>query len=107
MSVQEIGPNSTMGDILNAYPSAKVALFQRYHIGGCASCGYQPEDTLTGVLQTHNIVDSLDTVIDYIQANQDVEGTRHNHPKEGAQALQLPEKLDLFDLRSAEEWEAT
>ena len=106
MSVQEIGPDSTMGDILNAYPSAKVALFQRYHIGGCASCGYQPEDTLTGVLQTHNIADSLDTVIDYIQDSQDVEARLHIHPKEVAEALDHGEKLQFFDVRSAEEWEA-
>src|SRR5437762_12805434 len=97
MSVQEIGPNSTMGDILNAYPSAKVTLFQRYHIAGCASCGYQLEDTLTGVLQTHNIADSLDTVIDYIQDSQDVEARLHIPPKEVAEAFDRGENLQLFN----------
>jgi hypothetical protein len=51
MSLVEIGPSSTMEEILHAYPSAKVGLFQRYHIGGCASCGYQPADTLAGHCQ--------------------------------------------------------
>ena len=46
MSLVEISPSSTMEEILYAYPSANVGLFQRYHIGGCASCGYQPVDTL-------------------------------------------------------------
>ena len=37
MLLQEIGPDTTMEEILRAYPSAKIGLFQRYHIGGCAS----------------------------------------------------------------------
>jgi len=45
-SLVEIGPSSTMEEILYAYPSANVGLFQRYHIGGRTSCGYQPVDTL-------------------------------------------------------------
>ena len=49
MSLQEIGPDTTMEEILRAYPSAKIGLFQRYHIGGCASCCYQPTDTLAEV----------------------------------------------------------
>jgi hypothetical protein len=57
MSLVEIGPSSTMEEILDAYPSARVGLFQRYHIGGCASCGYQSADTLAAVCQTHNIAD--------------------------------------------------
>jgi len=63
VSSQEIGPNTTMAEILDAYPSAKVGLFQRYHIGGCASCGYQPRDTLQEVCATHDIADPLDAVI--------------------------------------------
>jgi len=55
VSSPEIGPNTTMAEILDAYPSAKVGLFQRYHIGGCASCGYQPGDTLQEVCATHDI----------------------------------------------------
>ena len=49
--------HSTMGEVLEAYPSAQRALFQRYHIGGCNSCGYQPGDTLDAVARSHNILD--------------------------------------------------
>jgi hypothetical protein len=38
-----------MEEILQVYPSAKVGLFQRYHIGGCESCSYQPTETLVEV----------------------------------------------------------
>ena len=58
-----------MEEILHAYPSANVGLFQRYHLGGCASCGYHPVDTLAAVCQTNNIMDSMDDVITCIRGS--------------------------------------
>jgi rhodanese-related sulfurtransferase len=107
MWLAEIGTNSTMEEILRAYPSAKVGLFQRYHIGGCASCGYQLTDTLAEVCRTHNITDSLDTVIACIRQSQEVEAQLHIRPTEVAAALKRGEKLRLLDVRSPQEWEAT
>lgn len=104
MSLQEIGPDTTMEEILRAYPSAKIGLFQRYHIGGCASCGYQPTDTLAEVCRTHNIVDSLDAVITCIRQSQEVEAQLHIRPAEVA-ALQRAEQMWLLDVRSPQEWE--
>jgi hypothetical protein len=46
MTRPAITRHSTMGEVLEAYPSAQRALFRRYHIGGCNSCGYAPGDTL-------------------------------------------------------------
>ena len=57
MSATVITRHSTMGEVLEAFPSAQRALFQRYHIGGCNSCGYQPGDTLDAVARSHNILD--------------------------------------------------
>lgn len=53
----QITRRSTMQEVLEAYPSAQRAVFQRYHIRGCNSCGYQPEDTLEQVAHNHNITD--------------------------------------------------
>jgi hypothetical protein len=47
MSLQEIGPDTAMEEILRAYPSAKIGLFQRYHIGGRA-CGERNSPTHRG-----------------------------------------------------------
>src|SRR5436190_1666439 len=44
-----ITPNSTMRDVLEAYPGAQRTLFRRYHIGGCSSCAFQPDETLEQV----------------------------------------------------------
>lgn len=63
---------STLQEVLEAYPSAQRALFQRYHIGGCNSCGYQPEDTLEQVAHGHNI-DDLDEVIATIEDAEQID----------------------------------
>src|SRR5439155_1437253 len=93
-------------EILDAYPSAKVGLFQRYHIGGCASCGYQPRDTLQEVCATHDIADPLYAVIACIRESEVVEATLHIRPAQVAAALEGGDKLILLDVRAPEEWEA-
>jgi stress-induced morphogen/rhodanese-related sulfurtransferase len=104
MTSLEIGLQTTMGAILQAYPSAKVGLFQQYHIGGCASCGYQPTDTLAGVCQTHNITDPLEEVVACIRQSAEVEAQLHIHPTEVAAALEQRESIRLLDVRTPEEW---
>ena len=46
-----IGPQSTMADVLAAWPGAQRALFRRYHIGGCSSCAFRPDETLAQVCE--------------------------------------------------------
>ena len=50
-------PDMTMEAILQVFPSAQRALFQRYHVGGCSSCAFQPGDTLGEVCRDHNLLD--------------------------------------------------
>ena len=57
MTPPDIGQSGTMAEILQAYPNAKIALFIRYHIGGCASCSYQLSDTLAEVCRNYSIAD--------------------------------------------------
>ncbi len=71
MSATVITRHSTMGEVLEAYPSAQRALFQRYHIGGCNSCGYQPGDTLEEVARGHNILD-VGEVIAFVEHAEQV-----------------------------------
>ena len=54
----KITKRSTMQEVLDAYPSAQRALFGRFHIGGCNSCGYEPEDVLEEVAHRHNLADT-------------------------------------------------
>lgn len=43
-----------MQQVLEAYPATRRAPFQRYHIGGCSSCGFQPKETVEQVCQRNN-----------------------------------------------------
>ncbi len=61
----EIDPRITMKELLERYPGAQRALFRRYHIGGCASCGFSPEETLAGVCQRNENLD-VDEVVEHI-----------------------------------------
>lgn len=105
MSLQEIGPQATMEEILRRYPSAKVGLFQRYHIGGCASCSYQPTETLAEVCQTHHITDPLDAVVACIRHSEEVEAALHIRPTELTAALGRGEPIRLLDVRPPQEWD--
>ena len=102
----DIGPSSTMAEILQAFPNAKIALFIRYHIGGCASCSYSLSDTLEEVCRNYSIADPLETVLTCIRQSASVEAKIHVSPEQVIGALQRGEDLRLLDVRSAEEWQA-
>jgi rhodanese-related sulfurtransferase len=101
-----IGPDATMADILHAYPTAKLALFIRYHIGGCTSCSYQLTDTLAEVHQNYNIKDSLEAVLAAVRQSASMEAKIHISQQELASALQRKDGLRLLDTRSTSEWQA-
>ena len=66
----DIQPEMTMQQILDTVPAAQRALFQRYHIGGCSSCAYQPTDTLAQVCKDHNLLDVNDVVRTILLAHE-------------------------------------
>jgi rhodanese-related sulfurtransferase len=105
-TVLRIGPTVTMGEILHAYPTAKIALFIRYHIGGCTSCSYQLTDTLAEVHRNYNIKDSLEAVLAVVRQSASVEAKIHISQQELASALERGEDLRLLDTRSTSEWQA-
>ncbi len=100
----KITKRRTMQEVLEAYPSAQRALFRRFHIGGCHSCGYQPEDILEEVAHRHNIND-LDEVIDFIEHAEQTDRRIQVSPGDVAAALQSNIPLRLVDVRTREEWE--
>ena len=100
----KITKRSTMREVLESFPSAQRALFRRYHIGGCNSCGYQPEDTLEKVAHGHDILD-LDEVIAFIEHAEQTDRGIHVTPWDVAAALQSSIPPRLVDVRTPEEWE--
>ena len=106
MALIEIAATTTMEEVLRAYPSAKVGLFQSYHIGGCESCGYQPTQTLEEVRRDFNIQDGLDEMASVIRASAEVFASLHMSPGELASTLRAAGQLTLLDVRKPEEYDA-
>ena len=98
---KEISSKSTMQEILEVYPAAKETLFQRYHIGGCSSCGYAPTDTLEQVLAGKDVPD-LEETITHIKRSQETMDTLQIAPKE-LQKLLEERSVNLIDVRTEEE----
>ncbi len=99
-----ITKTSTMQEVLDAYPSAQRALFQKYHIGGCHSCGYEPTDVLEEVARKHNITD-MNEVLGFIEEAERIDQRIQVSPQKVSEALKSDKALRLIDVRSPQEWE--
>jgi rhodanese-related sulfurtransferase len=100
-----ISSQSPMRDVLEKFPGAQRALFRRYHIGGCSSCGFSPDETLAGVCQRNGGLD-VSEVLEHIQSSHEQDAKILISPKELADALKQDNSLRLVDVRSREEFEA-
>src|SRR6185436_4118037 len=92
----------TMDHVLKTFPSAQRALFQRFHIGGCNSCGYMPHDTLEKVSRDHGL--ETDTVVAFIKESSALEKDLEITPAETAQLLKQ-ETIKLVDVRTPQEYQ--
>jgi rhodanese-related sulfurtransferase len=100
-----IDPNTTMAELLEEYPGAQRALFRAYHIGGCASCGFSPNETLASVCARNDNL-PVGQVIATILAGHEADQKMQISPAEVAQRLRSGEQVRLIDVRSREEWDA-
>jgi rhodanese-related sulfurtransferase len=99
-----ISGDTTMRELLEISPGAQRALFRKYHIGGCASCGFRPDETLAGVCERNENLPVAE-VIDYLLASQEEDRLMQITPSELAQAIQEGSPR-LVDVRTREEYEA-
>src|SRR3954452_6838050 len=100
-----IQPQSPMSAVLEAFPGAQRAMFRRYHIGGCSSCGFQPTETLAQVCERNGGLDVSEVLKD-IERNHEQDAKIFIEPKELAKLLQHDKSVKLVDVRSREEFEA-
>src|SRR5204863_8331262 len=100
-----IDPNVTMKELLVQFPGAQRALFRKYHIGGCASCGFSPEETLAGVCARNENLD-VDEVIEHITTSHEADRRMQIEPQELAARIAGGEPVYLLDVRTREEYEA-
>ena len=100
-----IGPQSPMREVLETFPGAQRALFRRYHIGGCSSCGFSPEETLAQVCERNGGLD-VNEVLTHIQSSHEQDAKILVSPVELAEYLKQDKTIRLVDVRSREEFEA-
>jgi rhodanese-related sulfurtransferase len=90
-----------MQQVTTVFPSAQRALFQKYHVGGCSSCGFQPTDTLATVAMNHGL--DINEVVEHIKRSQEMEKDIEITVQETAELLKHG-KIKLLDVRTPEEY---
>ncbi len=105
MNATAIDPKITMGELLRQFPGAQRALFRKYHIGGCSSCGFSLEETLAGVCARNENL-PVDEAIEQIVLADEAERAMQIEPGELKEQLSAQEKINLLDVRTREEFEA-
>jgi rhodanese-related sulfurtransferase len=96
----ELSGDLPMSQLIELYPAAQRALFQKYHVGGCHSCGYDMNDTLEQVCASHGL--QVNDVREHILHSQKEENAMQVSPQEVAEQLKNG-SIKLLDVRSHEE----
>ena len=96
---------TTLQEVLTAYPGARRALFRKYHLGGCSSCGFSPSETLAQLCSRSGSL-NVDEVIAHIHASHDADRQLEIGAQEVMARRNHGERVRLLDLRTREEWEA-
>jgi len=104
-AAEALTPQSPMSAVLTAFPGAQRALFRRYHIGGCSSCGFRPDETLEQVCARNGNL-SVDEVLAHIRTSHEQDAKILIEPKALAELLQQDKTVKLLDIRSREEFES-
>ncbi|MDA1273640.1 MAG: rhodanese-like domain-containing protein [Verrucomicrobia bacterium] len=100
-----ITEKSTMREVLEAFPGAQRALFRKYHIGGCSSCGFQPEETLQDLCRRNNDLNVAE-VLQHIRTSHDQDSKIFISPAELSERIKNGPAPKLIDVRAREEYEA-
>jgi rhodanese-related sulfurtransferase len=96
--------DSPMEALLAAWPGARRALFARYHIGGCSSCGFQPGESLAEVCARHD-VDPAEALA-HLREAAAADASLLISPIEAKSLLDGENPPALIDLRTREEHDA-
>jgi rhodanese-related sulfurtransferase len=99
-----INPQTAMKRVLEVFPGAQRVLFRHYHIGGCASCAFQPDETLEALCARNNL--NVTEAIQQIETSHEQDLEMEITPAELAKLIQAG-GVHLVDIRSREEFETT
>jgi rhodanese-related sulfurtransferase len=96
---------SPMREVLEQFPGAQRALFRRYHIGGCSSCGFRPDETLAEVCARNGNLEAGE-VLAHIQSSHEQDAKILISAPDLAKLKASDPRVRLVDVRSREEFQA-
>jgi rhodanese-related sulfurtransferase len=105
VTLPPLSAGTTMAELLRLYPGAQRALFARYHIGGCRSCGFQPTETLAQVCARNEDI-PVEEAIAHIQQSHEADASLQISAAELSALRAANAQVPLLDARSREEHEA-
>jgi rhodanese-related sulfurtransferase len=99
-----IDPHLSMRALTALLPGAQRALFRKYHIGGCSSCGFRPDETLAEVCARNENL-PVEEVIEHLLASHEADSQTMVAPTDAAELVKAG-KAKLLDVRTREEFDA-
>jgi rhodanese-related sulfurtransferase len=94
-----------MRELLDQFPGAQRALFRKYHIGGCSSCGFSADETLAQICARNENLD-VEEVTEHILESDAADRAMQIEPRDLAERVARSEKIHLLDVRTREEYDA-
>ena len=95
----------TMAQLQASMPGARRALFMKYHIGGCQSCGFSDSETLAQVCERNDNL-PLEEVVEHLEESAAHDLAIQITPEQLRLMLESNTAVKLIDIRSREEFEA-
>ena len=96
--------HSSMAELMAAWPGARRALFARYHIGGCSSCGFDAEESLATVCARHDT--EPEEALNHLRAAALQDAALSISPRALEADLASDNPPVLLDIRTREEHDA-
>ena len=97
--------DSPMESVLAAFPGARRALFSRYHLGGCQSCGFSPNETLAELAKRAGDLDP-EEMLEHLRESDAHDRAFLVSPQRAQEMLAADSPPRLVDTRTREEHEA-
>ena len=82
-----------MRELLEQFPGAQRALFRKYHIGGCSSCGFSPDETLAGLCARNDNL-NVEEVVEHVVASDTADRAMQIEPRELADRIAAGDKFN-------------
>ena len=102
----KISAETTMKQLQELMPGARRALFAKYHIGGCQSCGFDDSETIGEVCKRNEDL-PVDDVLKHLSSSAEHDQKIQTNPSDLKKELdQEDTNIKLLDIRSREEFEA-